>query len=100
MPKGDSGRAVIAPDGSVYRIASGTRIQNPETFAGRGTNRKLHPGVAEGLTKDYGGNVKDWQHRKGIGTIEVFGEMEKAEVHWFQSRTAGKHKLRIKRWLK
>ena len=36
--------------GITYHFAEGTRIQNAEVFAGKGTHTPLHDGVAEGLT--------------------------------------------------
>lgn len=61
--------------------------------------KALHEGVAEGLTNEFGGNPDDWQHAKGIGTIDYYGEHIKAEVHWFQEETVGKVKFKVKEWL-
>lgn len=85
--------------GETFRFAEGTKIQNREIFAGHGTKVSLHEGVAEGLTAQYGGKCENWQHAKGIGILDYFGEERKAEVHWFQEETAGQVKHKIKRWL-
>lgn len=91
---------IVDPDtNEYYNFIEHSKIHDPETFAGYGTKTPLHPGVAEGLTEEYGGDPKKWRHRKGIGHIDVDGEDVLAEVHWFQEETAGKHKFKIKKWL-
>lgn len=54
---------------------------------------------AEGLTAEFGGDVDKWQHAKGIGLIDYYGENVKAEVHWFPEESVGKVKFKIKEWL-
>ena len=90
---------VIAPDGTVYKFAEGTRLQNAEIFAGNGAKNPLNEFVKEGLSDEYGGDPESWQHAKAIGYIDDMGEHRKAEVHWFQSPTAGKVKFKVKEWL-
>ena len=46
----------------------------------------------------FGGEPDEWQHCKGIGTIDYHGEEIDAEVHWFQEPSVGKHKFKIKKW--
>lgn len=84
-----------------YQFAPGTRIQNSEVFAGKGTKHPLHEGVAEGLTAEFGGSVSKWQHAKGYGVLvdQETGEEFNAEVHWFQEETVGKVKFKLKREL-
>lgn len=90
---------IVDPEtGNIYHFAEGTRIQNSEVFAGKGTRHPLHEGVPEGLTEQFGGNVSKWQHCKGHGIIDYDGEERPAEVHWFQEETAGKVRFKIKRW--
>lgn len=90
---------IIAPDtGEIYHFAEGTKIQNSEVFAGKGTKHPLHEGVAEGLTEQYGGTPEKWQHCKGHGVIDFDGEERKAEVHWFQEETVGRVKFKVKEW--
>lgn len=84
--------------GDRFNFAENTKIQNAEVFAGKGTKVSLHEGVAEGLTKEYGGEPSNWQHSKGIAYIDYYGENRKAEVHWFQEKNVGKVKFKIKRW--
>ncbi len=86
-------------DGQVYHYLEGTYVQNREVFAGFGVKAQLHEGVAEGLTQAYGGDAIKWQHVKGIGTIDLGGEVARAEVHWFQEPSVGEVKHRIKEWL-
>lgn len=87
--------------GVEYEFSPGTRIQNSEVFAGKGTKHPLHEGVAEGLTEQFGGTPSKWQHAKGNGVLldEMTGEEYSAEVHWFQEETVGKVKFKVKRWL-
>lgn len=85
--------------GRKYRFAEGTTISQVEVFAGKGVRSKLRPKVVEGLVRDYGGKARNWQHAKGIGTIDMGDGYQTAEVHWFQEPSAGKHGFKIKRWL-
>lgn len=90
---------VIDPNtGDVFHFVEGTRIQNAEAFAGNGTKKPLHEGVAEGLAEQLGGKAEKWQHCKGHGILDYFGEERKAEVHWFQEETVGKVKFKVKEW--
>lgn len=90
---------VLDPEtGSYYHFSEGTKIQNSEVFAGKGTKHPLHKGVPEGLTNQFGGSITKWQHCKGHGVIDYDGEDRPAEVHWFQEETVGKVKFKVKRW--
>lgn len=82
-----------------YRFVPGTSITNIEVFAGKGTTSKLKTQVAQGLVQQHGGKAKNWQHVKGIGLIDLGTRTRKAEVHWFQESSVGKHNFVIKRWL-
>lgn len=82
-----------------FKFVEGTRIHNPTVFAGKDGVKPLKDDVKEGLAKQYGGKPENWQHAKGIGTIDYYGEAVKAEVHWFQEETAGKHGFKVKEWL-
>lgn len=91
---------IIDPNtGEFFHFVEGTRIRNSKVFAGKGGVKALNPEVAEGLSKQIGGNPKEWQHCKGVGTIDYYGEDVDAEVHWFQEPSVGKHKFKIKKWL-
>ena len=85
--------------GEIFHFAEGTRIQNSEVFAGKGVRKPLHEGVAEGLAEQCGGTPEKWQHCKGDGIIDWYGEERPAEVHWFQEETVGKVKFKVKEWL-
>ena len=92
--------SIIDPmSGERFQFTEGTKIRNPKVFAGKGGVKELNDETKEGLTEQLGGNPSDWQHCKGIGTVDYYGEDRDAEVHWFQEPTVGKHKFRIKRWL-
>ena len=99
--KGKNHKVVDKTTGVEYEFSPGTRIQDSEVFAGKGTRHPLHEGVAEGLTEQYGGRVSDWQHAKGFGTLldPDTGEELEAEVHWFQAKDVGKVKFKVKEWL-
>lgn len=85
--------------GEYFKFVEGTRIQNAQVFAGKGCKKPLNDEVAKGLSEQIGGTPERWQHAKGDGVINYFGEERKAEVHWFQEETVGKHKFKVKRWL-
>ena len=90
---------ILDPEtGEVFHFAGGSKIQNSQVFAGKGTRHPLHPNVAEGLSQQIGGTPSKWQHCKGHGVIDYHGEERSAEVHWFQEETVGKVKFKIKRW--
>ena len=84
--------------GEYFKFAEGTKIQNAEVFAGKGCKKPLEKEVSEGLSKQIGGKPENWQHAKGHGIIDYYGEERPAEVHWFQENSVGKHKFKIKRW--
>lgn len=90
---------VLDPDtGEIYHFVEGTRIRNPQVFAGKGGVKPLREAVSEGLSEKYGGKPENWQHCKGIGTIDDHGDEVEAEVHWFQEKEAGRHRFKIKKW--
>lgn len=53
------------------------------------------------MTEQYGGKTSEWQHAKGYGTLidPDTGEELSAEVHWFQEKSVGKVKFKVKEWL-
>ena len=85
--------------GEFFNFVEGSRIQNSEVFAGKGTSHPLKEDVALGLSEQIGGKPENWQHVKGIGTLDYYGEERVAEVHWFQEKTVGRHKFKVKRWV-
>ena len=90
---------VLDPEsGEYFHFSEGTRIRDAQVFAGKGASKPLNAEVAEGLSEQIGGEPDEWQHCKGIGTIDYHGEEIDAEVHWFQEPSAGTHKFKIKKW--
>ena len=85
--------------GEYFHFSEDTRIRDSKVFAGKGGVKELDPEVALGLSEQIGGDPDEWQHCKGIGTIDYDGEDVDAEVHWFQEPTVGKHKFKVKKWL-
>lgn len=83
--------------GERYHFVEGTRLQNVEVFAGKGTSSVYRQ--AEKYANRYGGKVEDWQHVKGNGWLATAeGDMQ-AEVHWSQCDEVGRVEFFVKRWL-
>lgn len=85
--------------GEIFHFVEGSKIRDVEVFAGKGSKQKLQEEVALGLSEQLGGNPNEWQHCKGKGILDYHGEERSAEVHWFQEKTVGKHKFKVKKWL-
>lgn len=83
--------------GEHFNLVEGTSLQDVEVFAGKGVKSEFRK--ADKYAKKYGGKAKDWQHAKGTGTVDYYGEGRKAELHWAQCEGIGKHDFFIKRWL-
>ena len=82
--------------GEFFQFAQGTRIQNVEVFAGKGTRKEFRK--AQKYADRYGGAQEDWQHVKGHGVIETPEGDRAAEVHWVQCADVGKYDFFVKRW--
>jgi SPP1 gp7 family putative phage head morphogenesis protein len=90
---------IIDPEtGEYFHFAEGTKIQDAEVFAGKGTNHPLSDETKNGLAEQEGGEANNWQHCKGNGVIDYHGDNRDAEVHWFQEKSVGKVKFKIKEW--
>ena len=86
---------VKLPDGSYIRLTEGTRIENIETIAGKGRNRKVD--IIDLLLHDHEGSMEDnWQKKKGIGYVDIDRESYKAELHWREEPTVGKVDFKVK----
>ena len=83
--------------GSEYKIVPGTRIQNVETFAGKGTKTLYRN--AQKYADKYGGEADDWQHVKGTATLRTEDGDRVAEIHWSQAENIGKFEPFVKRWI-
>lgn len=83
--------------GEHFSLAEGTSLRNVQVFAGKGVKKPYEK--ARKYAKKHGGRVEDWQHAKGIGTVDYYGEYRDAELHWSQCDGYGKHDFFIKRWL-
>ena len=83
--------------GEHFSLAEGTSLRNVQVFAGKGVKKPYEK--AWKYAKKFGGRVEDWQHAKGIGTVDFYGEYRDAELHWSQCDGYGKHDFFIKRWL-
>ncbi len=83
--------------GDIYHIEEGTRIQNVQVFAGKGTRVEFR--TAQKYADRYGGDSKNWQHVKGICHLVTPDGVRKAEVHWVQCEKIGRYEMFVKRWL-
>lgn len=83
--------------GQKYKFSEGTRLQDVQVFAGKGVRMPFRK--AQKYADLYGGDPKNWQHVKGIATIDTSDGTRKAEVHWFQCVGVGKVRFKVKRWL-
>lgn len=83
--------------GERYHLVEGTYLQNKEVFAGKGTKTQFRK--AYKFANLYGGTIEDWQHVKGIGTVQNDRKVAKAEIHWAQCEGVGKVDMFIKEWL-
>jgi hypothetical protein len=83
------------PDGTTARFVEGSVIHHKEVIAGKGCVRKIDE--VKGLVRKYGGKEREWRKIKGIGLIEYSnGTCEEREIHWYEEKTAGKHKFKAK----
>lgn len=82
--------------GEVFQFAQGTKIQNVEVFAGKGSKTEFRK--AQKYASRYGGKPEDWQHAKEFGVIETPDGDREAEVHWVQCAGIGKFEFFVKRW--
>ena len=83
--------------GEHFQLVEGTHLQNVEVFAGKGTKSEYRN--AEKYATDIGGRAADWQHVKGVGAVDYYGESRKASIHWSQCEKYGKYDFFIKEWL-
>lgn len=83
--------------GDTFHFSEGTKIQDVQVFAGKGSKTIFRK--ADKYAKRYGGKPNDWQHCKGKGVVDYYGEERKAEVHWVQCESVGKYEFFIKEWL-
>ena len=83
--------------GEHFDLVDGTYIRNKQVFAGKGVKSEFRK--AEEFANRYGGNAKDWQHVKGIGTVNYHGEGRDAELHWAQCENIGMKEIFVKEWL-
>lgn len=83
--------------GERYHLAEGSRLQDVKVFAGKGTRTAFRD--AEKYADRYGGAAEDWQHAKGVGTLETPDGERHAELHWVQCEGLGKREMFVKEWL-
>jgi len=81
-----------------YYLAKDSEITKIVAFAGKGCDKPVR--VAEYLSKQYGGNEKNWKHTRGQAIVSYKGNAKTAEIHWFDNNDVGYVKMKVKRWLK
>ena len=87
---------IALPDGSVAKFVEGSKLQDKEIFAGKGCRREIDE--LDNLVEKYGGHPDSWVKVKAIGEIELpNGEIQKAEIHWYEEPTVGKVKMKRKK---
>ena len=83
--------------GERYHFVEGTKIQNVDVFAGKGTKKEFRK--AQKYANRCGGRPEDWQHAKGFGLLATADGDKEAEVHWAQCPGVGKADFFVKRWI-
>lgn len=83
--------------GEMFQFVEGTRIQNVEVFAGKGSSNVYRN--AYKYANRYGGKIEDWQHVKGVAWLTTDDGDRQAEIHWSQCEGYGKHDFFVKKWL-
>ena len=83
--------------GEHFSLVEGTSLRNVQVFAGKGAKKPYEKAWKYASKK--GGREEDWQHVKGIGTVDYYDEYHDAELHWSQCEGFGKHDFFIKMWL-
>lgn len=81
-------------DGKKGFIPNGEEFKAVKTNAGKGSDKKLR--VAEQLSKDFGGDPKDWE--KKVGKIEF--ELSIFDMHWYEldgDSTQFKMKIKLRK---
>ena len=85
---------VLSPDGEYLNLVEGSRITNIEVIAGKDSFRDID--IADFLVARFGGAEDRWQKVKGIGLVDVDGDVFTAELHWFQEESVGKVMWKLK----
>ena len=84
------------PDGTIAHFQEGSKLHHKEVFAGNGCKRKIDE--VDLLVDKFGGTANEWQKIKAIGTIvRENGEIEEAEIHWYEEPSVGKVKIKYKK---
>ena len=82
--------------GELFQLVQGSRIQNVEVFAGKGSKTPFRK--AQKYADRYGGEPEAWQHVKGHGLVVTEDGDRRAELHWVQCENIGKFDFFVKKW--
>lgn len=83
------------PNNEIVQLVEGTRVTNVQVIAGKGRNREID--VVPSLLLKYPGSLEaEWQKAKGVGYVDYYGEIYKAELHWYQEPSVGRVEWKVK----
>ena len=52
--------------------------------------------VVDTLIDRYCGDESEWQKKKGFGYVDYEGESYRAELHWYEEPSVGRHEWKVK----
>ena len=84
------------PDGAHTKITEGSKITSIVQIAGKGQKRKIDE--IEGLLQKYGGDRNEWQKMRGNGYVDDLNISRPCELHWYQEKSLGRVKMKVKRF--
>ena len=87
---------ISLPNGEYACFVEGSKLQDKEIFAGAGCRRKIDE--IDSLVAQYGGDPTKWVKVKAVGEIQLpNGEIQKAQIHWYEEPSIGKVKVKRKK---
>ncbi len=86
---------IFTPDGEILNLSEGTHIKKVEVIAGEGRNRQID--MVDSLVDKYGGDRVKWKKCKGQGYVDLDGESNLVELHWYEEPSTGRVEFKIKR---
>lgn len=87
---------VLLPDGTHTKITEGSKITSIVQIAGKGQKRKIDE--IDGLLQKYGGERNEWQKMRGNGYVDDLNMSRPCELHWYQEKSVGRVKMKVKKF--
>lgn len=84
--------------GEHFDLVDGSHLEKVRVFAGKGVDTPYH-NAWKYVRKHPGTKEEDWQHVKGFGDVDYYGEPRRAELHWSQCEGIGIDDIFVKEWL-